>query len=117
MLSGSQRQKVAIARAYVRNSEFVMMDELNAALDPIAECELRERFKKLYDNRIMIVISYRLSNSSLMDKIIVFSDGTIIESGTHDCLMKKQGSLRSRGAASCLRSNCVLSLRKIPRSP
>ena len=106
MLSGSQRQKVAIARAYVRNSEFVMMDEPNAALDPIAECELRERFKKLYDNRILIVISYRLSNSSLMDKIIVFSDG-----------MKKQGSLRSRGAASCLRSNCVLSLRKIPHSP
>lgn len=91
VLSGGQRQKVAIARAYVRNSKFVMMDEPNAALDPIAECDMLERFKNLYDNRMLIFISHRLSNASLMDNIIVLSDGTVVESGTHQNLMKECG--------------------------
>lgn len=91
VLSGGQRQKVAIARAYVRNSKFVMMDEPNAALDPIAECDMLERFKNLYDNRMLILISHRLSNASLMDNIIVLSDGTVVESGTHQSLMEECG--------------------------
>lgn len=93
ILSGGQQQRLAIARAYMRNgdAQLVMMDEPNASLDPIAECELLERFKKLYADRMLLFISHRLSNAKLMDNILVLENGTIIEQGNHNELMKLNG--------------------------
>lgn len=93
ILSGGQQQRLAIARAYMRNgdAQLVMMDEPNASLDPIAECELLERFKKLYADCMLLFISHRLSNAKLMDNILVLENGTIIEQGNHNELMKLNG--------------------------
>lgn len=89
--SGGQRQKIAIARAYVRKPELVLMDEPNSALDPIAESELLDQFKKLYKNCMLLMVSHRLYNSVMMDRIIVLRDGHIIEEGNHAELVEKNG--------------------------
>lgn len=91
MLSGGQQQKLAIARAYMRNPILVLMDEPNAALDPIAERELLEQFDILYSNCMLLFISHRLSNSARMDRILVLEDGHIIEEGSHKELMQNKG--------------------------
>ena len=90
VLSGGQQQRLAIARAYMRDSQLVLMDEPNASLDPIAECELLEQFKKLYDHCMLLFISHRLSNSTLMDRILVLENGTVVEEGNHSELMLLQ---------------------------
>lgn len=89
--SGGQKQKIAIARAYVRKPELIMMDEPNSALDPMAEAELLEQFEKLYKNSMLLMVSHRLYNSFLMNKIIVLKDGCIVEEGEHSALMEKRG--------------------------
>ena len=91
VLSGGQQQKLAIARAYMRNPQLVLMDEPNAALDPIAERELLEQFKELYADCMLLFISHRLSNSAGMDRILVMENGTITEQGTHKDLMQQKG--------------------------
>ncbi len=89
--SGGQRQKIAIARAYVRKPELVLMDEPNSALDPIAESELLSQFRKLYKNCMLLMVSHRLYNSVMMDRIIVLRDGRITEEGSHIELLEKKG--------------------------
>lgn len=86
--SGGQAQKLAIARTLYKNSPIVILDEPTAALDPISEHEVYKNFDKLVHEKTAIYISHRLSSCKFCDRIIVFSEGSIIEDGSHEDLIK-----------------------------
>lgn len=88
-LSGGEKQRIAIARAMLKKSNIVIMDEASAAIDPENEHELQKAFKNLMKNKTVIMIAHRLSSIKHLDEILVFDDGEIVERGTHDELMKK----------------------------
>ncbi len=90
-LSGGESQKIAIARVFARPFELIIMDEPSSALDPIAEYELNQSILKNAENRTVIFISHRLSTTRMADRIYMFAHGKIIESGSHDELMKQNG--------------------------
>lgn len=91
-LSGGQWQKIALLRALYRNNTNIMiLDEPTAALDPLAEAELYRNFSQITGDRTTLLISHRLGITKLVDRILVFCDGRIIEDGTHQELMKKKG--------------------------
>ena len=90
-LSGGQWQKVAIARAYMRDAQVMILDEPTAALDARAEFEVFQRFKELSDNRTAVLISHRFSSVRMADRILVLADGRIEASGTHEQLMAEGG--------------------------
>ena len=91
-LSGGQWQKIALARcAYRNNTKIVVLDEPTAALDPIAEADLYRNFAELTGDRTTILISHRLGIATLVDRILVFDDGRIVEEGTHADLLSKEG--------------------------
>lgn len=91
-LSGGQWQKISITRAaYRKNANIMILDEPTAALDPIAEAQLYKNFSDLTDNKTTILISHRLGITSLVDRILVFKDGKIIEDGSHRELMERDG--------------------------
>ena len=82
-LSGGEWQKVAIARAYMRDAQLLILDEPTAALDARAEYEVFERFKELSDGRTGVLISHRFSSVRMADRILVLADGRVEASGTH----------------------------------
>ena len=90
-LSGGQWQKIAIARAYMRDAQVMILDEPTAALDARSEFEVFERFKELSDNRTAVLISHRFSSVRMADRILVLADGKVEASGTHQQLMKQGG--------------------------
>lgn len=91
-LSGGQWQKLATTRCAYRDSAKIMiLDEPTAALDPIAEADLYRNFAELTGDRTTILISHRLGITRLVDRILVFNDGQIVEDGDHDTLIKKHG--------------------------
>jgi len=91
-LSGGQWQRVALARAlYRRNTHLMILDEPTAALDPLAEAELYRNFAKMTAGKTTLLISHRLGITRMVDRILVFHEGTLVEEGTHDSLMKKDG--------------------------
>ncbi len=90
-LSGGQWQKIALARVFFRNSQFVILDEPSSALDPEAEDYIFSSFKRLCKDRGGILISHRMSNVMMVDEIILLDQGTVLEIGTHEDLMKKNG--------------------------
>jgi len=90
-LSGGQRQRIGIARAVVRNSPILVLDEPTAALDPEAEKIVMEALEKLMEGRTVITIAHRLSTICDADKIIVLKGGYVAEQGTHDELMDQEG--------------------------
>ncbi|MCH4887876.1 ABC transporter ATP-binding protein [Acidaminobacter sp. JC074] len=86
-LSGGQSQKLAIARALYKDAEIVVLDEPTAALDPLAEHDVYQRFDELVQGKTAIYISHRLSSCRFCDSILVFENGHIIERGSHDELI------------------------------
>lgn len=95
-LSGGQRQKTAIARALYRNAPVVILDEPTAALDPVAEYEVYRQFNSLVGGKTAVYISHRLSSCKFCDRIVVFADDTIKESGTHDELAAIDGGIYAK---------------------
>ncbi|WP_168013150.1 ABC transporter ATP-binding protein [Halomonas salinarum] len=90
-LSIGQWQKVALARAFMHQSEVIILDEPTSALDPGAEFDLFANFRERIDHRAALVISHRLSTVRMADYIYVLDQGVIRESGTHNELMQQQG--------------------------
>ena len=90
-LSGGEWQKLAIARAYMRDAQLLILDEPTAALDARAEYEVFERFKELSDGRTGVLISHRFSSVRMADRILVLADGRVESSGTHAELLGQRG--------------------------
>ena len=90
-LSGGEWQKFALARAYMRDAEILILDEPTAALDALAEYEVFRRFTELTEGRIAILISHRFSTVRMADRIVVLQGGVIREEGSHDQLMRQGG--------------------------
>lgn len=94
-LSIGQWQKVALARAFLRESPFIILDEPTSALDARAEFEVFERFAQLAKGRTSIMISHRLSTTKLADTIYMLENGALVEEGSHDDLIKANGRYAS----------------------
>lgn len=92
-LSGGQGQKLAIARALYKNAPVMILDEPTAALDPIAEQEIYNKFGQISTGKTALLISHRLSSTRLCDRILVVQDGKITEMGTHAQLMQVEHGL------------------------
>ena len=90
-LSMGQWQKLAIARAFYRNADFIVMDEPSSALDVHAEQQIMKSVGKMTKNKTAVIISHRLSSVKWVDEIIVFREGEIIEQGNHNDLISKKG--------------------------
>ena len=94
-LSGGEKQKIAIARAFAKKSPIVILDEPTSALDPIAEYDMYESIIRLFEeagqSKIGIVVSHRLSSAAMCDRVWVFEDGRLIEDGAHADLLARDG--------------------------
>jgi ATP-binding cassette subfamily B protein len=90
-LSGGEWQKLALARAYLRESQVLILDEPTAALDARAEFEVFERFNELTVGKMALFISHRFSTVRMAERIIVLENGSIAEEGSHDRLMARAG--------------------------
>ena len=90
-LSGGEWQKIALARAYLRRADILVLDEPTAALDAHAEHEVFERFSDLAEDRMTLLISHRFSTVRIADRILVLDDGVIREQGTHKDLLARRG--------------------------
>ena len=91
-LSIGQWQKIALARAFLRDSQVIVLDEPTSAMDPKAEYEVFQKFRQLIKDQAAILISHRLSTVKMADKIYVMDNGSITESGTHQELMQLGGT-------------------------
>ena len=90
-LSGGQKQRVSIARAIVRDPKILMLDDALSAVDTKTENNILNSMKRIMQGRTTIIISHRVSSAKLANKIIVLSDGTMVEEGTHDMLIAHNG--------------------------
>lgn len=90
-LSGGENQKLALARAIQKKSDFLIFDEPTASMDPMVEAKMYDNILKVLKSRGAIIITHRLVLSKLADDIIVLGDGRIVERGSHEELMKKGG--------------------------
>lgn len=94
-LSKGQWQRVAMARAFVSDAKYVVLDEPTAALDPLAESHMYENFARIYKERGTIMISHRLASAKMADRIFVLDGGRIVQNGSHGELMEKEGLYRT----------------------
>jgi ATP-binding cassette subfamily B protein len=90
-LSTGEWQKIALARAFLRQARIIVLDEPTSALDPLAEAALFQRFRSLIDGRSAILISHRFSTVQMADCIYVMDEGHIVECGSHQALLEQEG--------------------------
>lgn len=90
-LSGGQKQRVSIARAIVREPKILMLDDALSAVDTKTENNILNSMKRIMQGRTTIIISHRVSSAKLANKIIVLVDGKVVEEGTHELLLAKEG--------------------------
>jgi ATP-binding cassette subfamily B protein len=90
-LSGGEWQKIALARAYMKNAQLLILDEPTAALDARAEYEVFQRFSELTKDKTAVLISHRFSTVRMADRILVLEKGQLIEVGSHEELLQKNG--------------------------
>jgi len=93
-LSGGERARLAIARAFLKNSKIIILDEATAALDSESESLLQKGLEELMSNRTVIAIAHRLATLRSMDRILMFEKGQIVANGSHDELLKTNESYR-----------------------
>ena len=92
-LSGGERQRVAIARAILKNAPILILDEATSSLDSHSEMLIQDALQNLMQGKTTIAIAHRLSTIQKMDRIVVIDNGKIIEEGSHNDLLQKDGSL------------------------
>ena len=95
-VSGGEAQKIAIARALYRDAPFMVLDEPTAALDPVAEAEIYERLYDIAGDRTAVYISHRLASCKFCDRIAVFHEGEIVQTGSHEELLAVKGGMYER---------------------
>ncbi len=88
-LSGGERQRVALARAFLADAPILILDEATSSLDSESEALIQEAMRRLIVGRTAIVVAHRLSTVRMLDRILVFDQGRIVEEGTHDFLVRK----------------------------
>jgi ATP-binding cassette subfamily B protein len=95
-LSGGERQRVALARAFLADAPILILDEATSSLDSESEALIQEAMKRLMAGRTSIVIAHRLSTVRMLDRILVFHNGEIVEEGTHETLVQRTGGMYKR---------------------
>lgn len=90
-LSGGQWQRVAIARGFFRKHQLIVLDEPTAAIDPIEETRIYDRFAQMAKEKTAIIVTHRLGSVKLADRVFVMKDGRLVEEGTHEELMRLNG--------------------------
>ncbi|HWF11115.1 MAG TPA: ABC transporter ATP-binding protein [Bryobacteraceae bacterium] len=95
-LSGGERQRVALARAFLANAPVLVLDEATSSLDAESEAAIQDATGRLMAGRTAIVIAHRLSTVRILDRILVFDSGRIVEEGTHEALVNKPGGTYRR---------------------
>ena len=93
-LSGGQKQRISIARAMLKDSSIILLDEATSALDSDSEAKVKYAIDNLIKNRTTIVIAHRLSTIKKADKIIVLSEGSLVEEGKHEELLNKSDTYK-----------------------
>ncbi|WP_088043865.1 ABC transporter ATP-binding protein [Bacillus sp. EAC] len=91
LLSGGQKQRLSLARALVKNSPILILDEASSALDPITELQINDAIQRRKSKQSVIVISHRLSTVLTADRIVVLENGVVVEQGTHHSLLEIDG--------------------------
>ena len=95
-LSGGERQRVALARAFLANTPILVLDEATSSLDSESEAAIQDAMERLMVGRTSIVIAHRLSTVRMLDRILVFDHGRVIEEGSHNSLVRKLGGSYQR---------------------
>jgi ATP-binding cassette, subfamily B, bacterial len=95
-LSGGERQRVALARAFLADAPVLILDEATSSLDSESEALIQEAMHRLIEGRTAIVIAHRLSTVRMLDRILVFEHGRVIEEGPHDLLVTRPGGVYKR---------------------
>jgi ATP-binding cassette subfamily B protein len=95
-LSGGERQRVALARAFLANAPILVLDEATSSLDSETEALIQEAMERLMAGRTSIVIAHRLATVRQLDRILVFEQGAVVEEGTHDELVRREGGTYKR---------------------
>ena len=91
MLSGGETQRLMLARALYKESVFIILDEPTAALDPIAEADIYQKYNEMTQGKTSVFISHRLASTRFCSRIILLDHGKILEEGTHEKLLSSGG--------------------------